>query len=446
MKIAGFAAQDLPIMAFSVSEAELQWLDTNDVAGHYACWDYFMSDPSPKNQEFLQAWARFDGRGRPVYAPMAAAALGFRLWCKAVTAAGTTATGPVRQYMLGQSEMAMNGKTATMGVNHHIDMAISVARATKQRQFEIVWTAQRPIFGDPWAADNLIADATASNAQRDVLDALPNPVIVLGENGEICYRSISTRAYFGELITGDVLQRLQAIRLEWAAAEAESSSSAFPELTVQDACGGIRHMTVSVSRMVFAGQPAHLLSLADVTYIREIEHQLRTANRQLHQLASTDPLTGVNNRRHFFGAVRLGLQKMQLHRLPAAMFLLDLDHFKTVNDRYGHDLGDHALVQVAATAGRIMRKNDIFARIGGEEFAGFLPETDIADAVHVAERLRHAVSEVQLPLGTSTINVTCSIGIASVDAQADTPETAMIRADQALYAAKREGRDRVRCH
>jgi diguanylate cyclase (GGDEF)-like protein len=376
---------------------------------------------------------------------MAAAVLGLRLWCKAVAAAGTTATAPVRQYMLGQTERALNGQTATVAVNHHVDKTVSVGRATRERQFQIVWTAPRPIGGDPWAADNIIADATAANAQRDVLDALPSPLIVLDEQGNVCYRSASTNAYFGETMSPGILQRLRAI-LRKCGATAEARAARLPEITVHNANGDAMRMTVAASRMVFAGQPAHLLSLSDVTYIRDIEDQLRTRNRQLHELASTDPLTGVNNRRHFVTAVATGLKQMHRLTLPAAMFLLDLDHFKSLNDRYGHDLGDHALVEVAATARRMMRKNDVFARVGGEEFAGFLPETDIADGVAIVERLRHAVAAVRLRAGNDEMGLTCSIGIVSVDPQADTPETAMKRADQALYAAKREGRDRVRWH
>jgi diguanylate cyclase (GGDEF)-like protein len=399
-----------------------------------------MSDTAPVNQAFLREWKRQGGAGRPVYAPMAAAVLGFRLWCKAVTAAGTTQIGPVRQYMLGQKEIALNGKTATVGVNHHIDMAVSVGRATTDRQFEIVWSAPHAIFGDPWAADKIIGDATVANAQRDLLDALPTPLIVLDEHGDVCYRSVSTQAYFGAVIAPDVLQRLREIIRDPAPRQRRLT-----EITAHDNSGGTRHMTVAVSRMVFAGQPAHLLSLADVTYIREIEDQLRILNGQLHELASTDPLTGVNNRRSFINAVTTGLQQMRHCPLPAAMFLLDLDHFKSLNDRFGHEIGDHALIQVAATARRIMRETDIFARIGGEEFAGFLPHTDMTGAILVAERLRHAVAEVELRAGDDVTGVTCSIGIAAVDAQADTLQTAMKRADQALYAAKREGRDRVRC-
>jgi diguanylate cyclase (GGDEF)-like protein len=332
-----------------------------------------------------------------------------------------------------------------MGVNHHVNKTISVGRATCDRQFQIVWSTPRPIGGDPWAADNIIADATAANAQRDVLDALPSPLIVLDEHGDVCYRSPSTYAYFGETVSPDVVQRLRAI-LRKSSPAADARAARLPEITVQDAGGGALRMTVAASRMVFAGQPAHLLSLSDVTYLRDIEDQLRQRNRQLHELATTDPLTGVNNRRHFMTAVTAGLRQMQRLTLPAAMFLLDLDHFKSLNDRYGHELGDHALVEVASTARRMMRKNDIFARVGGEEFAGFLPQTDIADGVVIVERLRHAVAGVRLRAGEDVTGLTCSIGIVSVDPEGDTPESAMKRADQALYAAKHEGRDRVRWH
>jgi len=346
--------------------------------------------------------------------------------------------------MLGQTELALNGQTVTMGVNHHVEKTVSVGRATRDRQFQIVWSAPRPIAGDPWAADNIIADARAANAQRDVLDALPSPLIVFDEQGNVCYSSASAKAHFGDTISPNILQQLRATLSQSGPAEARVAR--LPEITAQNASGGDLRMTVAASRMVFAGQPAHLLSLSDITYIRNIEDQLRARNRQLHELSITDPLTGVNNRRHFVAAVGAGLKQMHRQTLPASMFLLDLDHFKVLNDRYGHEFGDHALVEVAGAARRMMRKNDVFARVGGEEFAGFLPETDIGDGVVIVERLRKAVGQVQLHAGNDVVGVTCSIGIALVDPQADTPETAMNRADQALYAAKRQGRDRVHWH
>jgi diguanylate cyclase (GGDEF)-like protein len=363
-----------------------------------------------------------------------------------VAAAGTTATAAVRQYMLGQTEVALNGRTAVMGVNHHIDMVASVGRATRGRQFQIVWSTKRPIAGDPWAADSIIADTTATHAQRDVLDALPNPLIVLDERGDVRYRSLSTHTYFGDSIKPRVLKRLQDVTRATKPAAVETAADRLPEITVRDTDGRTRHMTITTGRMVFAGEPAHLLSLADVTDIRRIEDQLRLLNGKLQLLANTDPLTGVNNRRYFINAVTMGLKEMHRQRREAALFFLDIDHFKSLNDRYGHQVGDHALVQVATTAHRLMRANDTFARIGGEEFAGFLPETCIDSGMQIAERLRAAVEALSLRVGNQVTGLTCSIGVASVDAEIDTTELAMKRADAALYVAKQEGRNRVQRH
>jgi diguanylate cyclase (GGDEF)-like protein len=302
----------------------------------------------------------------------------------------------------------------------------------------------RPIPGDPWAAANIIADTTAANAQRDLLDALPTPLIVLDEQGDVRYRSFSTHEYFGPEINPKQLGALRDMIRQLDGTPSETPGGPLPEITIHDAGGRVRYMTVAVRRMVFAGDPAHLLSLADVTYIREIEEQLLILNAELQRLATTDALTGVNNRRHFLSAVTTQLQHMRRHRRPAALFILDLDHFKALNDRFGHEVGDHALVQAAGTVHRLMRGHDVFARIGGEEFAGFLPETDIDSALLAAERLRAAVAELQLRVGTEITGFTCSIGVTVVDADTDTPETAMKRADDGLYAAKHEGRDRVR--
>jgi urea transport system substrate-binding protein len=444
---AGLRADDTPIMALSVSEAELQWLDPDDIAGHYACWDYFMAQPGAGNQAFVEAWHRRVGVDRPVYAPMASAVLGFRLWCKAVAAAGTTATRSVRQFMLGQSETALNGHPAVMGVNHHVGIAVSVGRATRDRQFEVVWHVPRPIAGDPWAAANIIADAAAANAQRDLLDALPTPLIVLDDAGSVRYRSASTYEHFGAEIGAAQLEALRQVvaRLEGDDA-AQTADGPLPEITLQDTRGRTRHMTVAVRRMLFSGDPAHLFSLSDVSYIRDIEERLRSLNEELQRLATTDPLTGASNRREFVTAVNSQLRAMQRHRRPAALFILDLDFFKLINDRFGHDAGDQALVQATQAVQAMLREQDVFARIGGEEFAALLPDTDLDSGVVVAERLRRGIAAMRLAAGDGSTGITCSIGITAIDADSDTPESAMKRADDALYLSKHEGRDRVhRC-
>ena len=441
---AGFTPADLPIVDFSISEAELQVLDPADVAGHYACWGYFMSHPAPENAAFIETWHRYTkDASRPVYDPMEAAVVGFRMWCDAVTEAGTTETRAVRQFMYGRTVTGLTGGNYVMGVNHHINMTLYVGRAGTDRQFEIVWKAPRPVFGDPWAATQLIADATAITAQRDLLDALPTPLIVLSLNGAVRYRSVSTHDYFGAAIPPEQLSALLDVADHIPLQQYRTKQTTLPEIAVNDIFGHRRNLTVSARRMVFAGEEAYLLSFGDVTHVREVEAQLRILNTELHRLATTDPLTGLSNRREFLTTVQNELRRMLRHARPAALFMLDLDHFKKLNDHYGHDVGDRALVEAAKKVRLLLRGHDVFARLGGEEFAGFLPETDIDSALHTAERIRAGIAGIRLLADRQPIGFTCSIGVTTIDPNVDTPETALKRADEALYAAKAAGRDRV---
>ena len=445
MRKAGFPADELPIMAFSVSEAELQALDPEDVAGHYACWGYFMSHPSPQNAAFIAAWRAYAKDERPIYQPMESTAVSLRMWCKAVTEAGTTATKPVRQFMYGQSEAALCGGNYLMGVNHHVDMRVFIGRATRERQFALVWEAPRAIPGDPWAAATIIADTRAANAQRDLLEALPTPLIVLDAHGEARYRSASTHKYFGSSIGKASLAAIREVarHLEDDDEEVAPGDEHLHEITVRNPHGRTHYMTVAVRRMVFGGDDARILSLADVTHSRRIEDELREANEQLQHLATTDSLTGVSNRRHFFGQADDEMQRMRRHRRPAAMFMLDLDHFKALNDRHGHGAGDKVLVEASSRVRQLLRGHDQFGRLGGEEFAGLLPETDITAAFAVAQRVRESIAAIRLKLGDAQVNVTCSIGLTAIVPDTDTPESALKRADAALYNAKQAGRDRV---
>ncbi len=162
------------------------------------------------------------------------------------------------------------------------------------------------------------------------------------------------------------------------------------------------------------------------------------ANERLARLAMSDPLTGLANHRAFRDALDAEVERARRHSRPLALAVIDVDHFKSVNDTHGHVAGDQALVEVAARLTRSSRRGDIVARVGGEEFAWLLPETDRAGARRVAERARRAVAA--RPVGLAG-RVTVSIGLAEL-AQATGGTDLYRRADQALYAAKRAGRDR----
>lgn len=163
-------------------------------------------------------------------------------------------------------------------------------------------------------------------------------------------------------------------------------------------------------------------------------------DRKLAQLATIDSLTGVANRRAFFDLSAGARMLASRQRHPLSLLMLDLDHFKSVNDRFGHAAGDAALCVFALAAQGALREPDILARLGGEEFAVTLPGTDLAGAIQAAERVRRAVSEAVLPEGCGDFTLT--VGVVLVDADEDI-NAALARADRALYAAKNAGRNRV---
>ena len=177
--------------------------------------------------------------------------------------------------------------------------------------------------------------------------------------------------------------------------------------------------------------------------LRRATTELKVLNAELLRLATTDALTGVSNRRHFFEQVEEEMQRMRRYRHRAALFMLDLDHFKRLNDTFGHDVGDRALVMAASTVRQTLRNHDLFGRIGGEEFAGFLPETGYDKAVMVCERLRELIGIIEVPTADGTARLSASIGVVAVDAEQESAEAALKRADQAMYIAKQGGRNKV---
>jgi diguanylate cyclase (GGDEF)-like protein len=164
----------------------------------------------------------------------------------------------------------------------------------------------------------------------------------------------------------------------------------------------------------------------------------------LEILAATDGLTTLLNRRHFESLGRVEWARFQRYGRPLSLMLLDIDKFKSVNDRFGHDTGDLVIKAVAHICKSTKRQPDVLARLGGEEFVLLLPETDEASAEIAAERLRKAVQDhpLSLPDG-STLQVTISIGLASATLSMASLDVLLKRADEALYEAKRTGRNKV---
>jgi diguanylate cyclase (GGDEF)-like protein len=172
-----------------------------------------------------------------------------------------------------------------------------------------------------------------------------------------------------------------------------------------------------------------------------LEHALELGRAR--QSADTDALTSLPNRRAFERAWRAEIARHDRYVQPLALILLDLDHFKQINDRWGHDAGDEVLRRVADTLRRAVRDVDLAARLGGEEFVILLPETTFAAASEAAERLRLAVESLQVHWLGQNIPVRVSIGVSACPSSVALPGELLKSADAALYEAKRGGRNRV---
>lgn len=176
--------------------------------------------------------------------------------------------------------------------------------------------------------------------------------------------------------------------------------------------------------------------------LRQMTASLSVRSQTMERAALTDGLTGMQNRRYFDDALREYLAEFRRIERPVGLIILDLDHFKRVNDTYGHDTGDEVLKAVAACLKDITRYHDVVARLGGEEFAVVAPNMDIDMLSRFAERIRKTVAGRPIISGKTRLTITASIGLALWDRK-ESVEELFRRADAKLYSAKRDGRNRV---
>lgn len=165
----------------------------------------------------------------------------------------------------------------------------------------------------------------------------------------------------------------------------------------------------------------------------------RMTGEELRRLLTTDHLTGAANRAHFFEQAAIAADRSKHADRPLSVVMLDVDHFKSVNDGFGHATGDAVLQAIVRHCGARLVKGEILARLGGEEFVLLLPDTDLSEAAAFAERLRETVAVID----DLSVSVTISLGCAQMDKRADSIDALLRRADEALYRAKRAGRNRV---
>jgi len=208
------------------------------------------------------------------------------------------------------------------------------------------------------------------------------------------------------------------------------------EIVMKTWDGDLRWCLLSARAMTFRGEPHVAAGFIDVTPMKELERRLRDA-------AMRDPLTGVFNRRHFYEVGRGELERARRYDRPVSLAMLDADHFKAKNDRFGHGVGDEILVWLAKRAGAGLRQSDVLARWGGEEFVILFTETDLEEAALVTERLRAAIASTPAETAAGPVGVTISAGVVGWARGDESLEGLVARADQAMYQAKQGGRDCV---
>jgi diguanylate cyclase (GGDEF)-like protein len=181
----------------------------------------------------------------------------------------------------------------------------------------------------------------------------------------------------------------------------------------------------------------------NASHISETVGRLRGQTEQMSHLALTDPLTGLSNRRHLIQQLDREFTRAKRYQRPLSLVYLDLDGFKSMNDRFGHIFGDEILAGVALQMRSVLRSADMLARIGGDEFAVLLPETELRGALRVAEKLRKSLAAYSRRLGPALPTLTFCAGVAQLQEDDQSIDGLLGRADKAQYRAKDSGKDKI---
>ncbi|WP_269532070.1 diguanylate cyclase [Chitinimonas sp. BJYL2] len=217
----------------------------------------------------------------------------------------------------------------------------------------------------------------------------------------------------------------------WPALPITSDGST--ELTVGNACFQLDCRSILAANRETAG---HVLTIADIS-------ERKQAEIQLQQMARTDALSGLLNRRYFREQAEREFERAARQDAPLALLMLDIDHFKRINDEYGHPVGDQAIISVARVLDAQLRNVDLIGRYGGEEFIMLLIDCPPSQAGEKAEQLRAAIAAISIPLPSAALQFTASVGLACAAQDCLDLDTLIQRADTALYAAKQSGRNRI---
>jgi|GEM_PF-4929214 len=283
-----------------------------------------------------------------------------------------------------------------------------------------------------------------SNQQiQMILDVSPSPIIIRSIEGDILlYVNQSANEYFNKnnfrlkLNTTDKLIN-QSDYIGMRETIIDKGFMTNREFDVGSTTGEEFSIIMSGTLINYNNEAAVMLSFVDISAHKHLENRLR-------ELAQTDSLTGISNRRFFSELGGREINRCQRNKLPLAMLMLDIDKFKLINDQYGHDVGDQAIIQTTKICNDSIRDTDIIGRMGGEEFAIILPDKGLKEAQMIAERIRKKIEATPMTIYQLNFSFTISIGISILDPdKQDSIQTMLIRADEKLYQAKNNGRNQI---
>lgn len=278
-------------------------------------------------------------------------------------------------------------------------------------------------------------------AKETIFDNMSEGVIVLDSYQRLVDFNSAAKVIFPELQDGMIGYSLNQLWIELTGTNFPLDSTqeqGYYELTLNSE-NGVKHLQVRTSMLNQRKQQhvGSLIMLIDVTELKQLQ-------RELEQQAFYDGLTRIYNRVQFYKQVKQYLDNTQQEQKPVSIILFDVDRFKSVNDSYGHDVGDQLLIHLSNCCKQLLPKNGIFARYGGEEFVIALTDYTIEQAGKFAEELRKYIEAHPLQSNALELKLSASFGVAQLDRPSgQTLQTALLHADQALYRAKRTGRNKV---
>lgn len=292
-------------------------------------------------------------------------------------------------------------------------------------------------------AEQYRKDLEAETALRNVFEASPVPLVMARSDGTVEHFNQRAIEVIGvpehARAPGTVrAERFYADPADRERILAEVRENGFVdgrELLMKTWEGEERWCLASMRLVTFQGRPYVIMGFSEIQAQKEVEARLREA-------AIRDPLTGIHNRRHFFEVAAHELERSSRYERPLSLAMIDVDHFKEKNDRYGHLVGDELLITFAKSASGELRQSDLIARFGGEELVVLFPETDLDAAFTVTDRMRTRLCESAIATTAGAVSLTCSAGVVAWN-RVETLQALVDRADHALYAAKSAGRNRV---